>query len=97
MRKEGLKEKIIDFFLRYDLDFEYSPKFSSKFQLVTEDRARLQSLLAYKDLDILTAFPDMELELLNNTVLFRHSKKAISLEEVSLFCDLTKALLTIFI
>lgn len=96
IHKETIKEKIEDFFLKRDLDFPHSRKFSRKFQVMTEDKEGLHQLLQFKNLDPLTAFPDMEMELSGNTVLFRNSRSAISIEEATDFCKLSKALLTIF-
>ncbi|MBP7557425.1 MAG: hypothetical protein KA821_14210 [Chitinophagaceae bacterium] len=96
IHKETIKEKIEDLFLKRDLDFPQSKKFSRKFQVMTADKEALHQLLQFKNFDPLTAFPDMELELSGNTALFRNSRRALSLEESTDFCELSKALLTIF-
>jgi hypothetical protein len=96
IHKETIKEKIEDIILKRDVDFSNSKKFSRRFQLLTEDKKRLQDLLQFKNLDDLTGFPEMEIELSNATALFRTSRKPISIEEATIFCDLTKLLLTIF-
>jgi len=49
-----------------------------------------------KNLDTLAEYPDMELEFNNTSLLFRNSRKSVSVEEATLFCHLTKALLSIF-
>lgn len=96
IHKETIKEKIEDLFLKRDLDFPQSKKFSRKFQVMTADKESLHQLLQFKNFDPLTAFPDMELELSGNTALFRNSRSALSIEEATDFCKLSKALLTIF-
>lgn len=96
IQKETLKEKIEDLFLKQDTDFKHSKKFSRKFHVVTEDKNKLAHLFQSKNLDALIDFPDLELEFLNNTALFRSSRKPISIEETQIFCDLTKVLLNTF-
>jgi hypothetical protein len=96
IHKETIKEKIEDVFLNRDVDFPHSKKFSRKFQVITENRINLETLLQFKDLDDLTQFPNLELELFNNAALFRSSRKSVSIEEAIEFCDLSKVLLTIF-
>ncbi|MFZ1528663.1 MAG: hypothetical protein WAT19_07930 [Ferruginibacter sp.] len=94
--RETIKEKIENIFLRRDVDFKNSRAFSRKFQALTEDKDQLLNLLQFKDLDILTNFPEMEFEFCNNTMLFRTSRKAISVEEASIFCELSKAMEKLF-
>lgn len=96
IQKETIKEKIEDLFLKLDVDFPHSKEFSRSFQVLTENRSRLEDLLIYKDLDVLTDFPDLELELFDNSVLFRNSRKAISVEETIKFCELAKTILATF-
>jgi len=96
IHKETIKEKIAELFLKQEVDFEHSKKFSRKFYVITEDKRRLQELLLLKNLDSLTAFPDLELELNDNACLFRNSRKPISLEGATIFCELAIALLTVF-
>jgi hypothetical protein len=96
IHKETLKEKIEDLFLKRDVDFSNSKKFSRRFQVLTEDKKRLQDLLQFKKLDDLTNFPEIEIELSNNTALFRNSRRPISIDEATEFCDLTRTLLSIF-
>ena len=96
VHRETIKEKIEDIFLKRDVDFPNSKKFSRKFQVLTEDKKRLQDLLQFKRLDDLIDFPEMEVEFSNNTALFRSSRKPVSIEEANIFCDMTKVLLTVF-
>jgi hypothetical protein len=96
IHKETLKEKIEDLFLKRDVDFSNSKKFSRRFQVLTEDKKRLQDLLQFKKLDDLINFPEIEIELSNNTALFRNSRRPISIDEATEFCDLTRTLLSIF-
>ena len=93
---ETIKEKIEDIFLKRDVDFPNSRKFSRRFEVLTEDSKKLQDLLQFKNLDDLTDFPDMEIELFANSVLFRGSRKPVSIDEAEKFCGLAKVLLTIF-
>jgi hypothetical protein len=96
VHRETIKEKIEDIFLKRDVDFTNSRKFSRRFQVLTEDKKRLQDLLQFKKLDDLTDFPEMEIEFCNSSALFRSSRKPVSIEEATTFCDLTKVILTVF-
>lgn len=96
IHKETIKEKLEDIFLKRDLDFPHSKKFSSKFQVLTEDKNSLQNLLQFRNLDDLINFSEMELEFSNNVALFRSSRKPVSIEEASVFCEMTKVLLNVF-
>ncbi len=96
VHSETIKEKIEDIFLKRDVDFPNSKKFSRRFQVLTEDKKRLQDLLQFKKLDDLNDFPEMEIEFSDNSALFRSSQKPISIDEATIFCDMTKVLLSIF-
>ena len=96
IHKETIKDKIEDIFLKQDVDFLNSKKFSKKFQVLSVDREGLQDLLQFKTLDDLANFPEMEIELLGNRLLFRNSRKAISMEEAAGFCKLAKTILAVF-
>lgn len=89
IQPETIREKIADLILKLDVDFADNKKFSRKFRVLTSDKDQLQRLLQYKELDQLVLFPEMELELNGDACLFRHSSKAISVEEAARFCDLT--------
>ena len=93
---ETIREKIVDIFLKQDVDFLNSKKFSGKFQVLTEDKKRLQDLFQFKKLDDLCDFPEMEIEISVNSALFRSSRKPVSIEQANTFCKLSKVLLTIF-
>jgi hypothetical protein len=93
---ETIKEKIVDIFLQRDVDFSHSKQFSSRFQVLTENKNSLSNLLQFKNLDGLAHFPEMELELFNNMVLFRSSRKPVSITEAALFCEMVKVILSIF-
>jgi hypothetical protein len=94
--KETVREKIVDLFVKVDLDFKHSKKFSRKFQVLTEDKVLLSNLLQFKQLDDLAAFPDMEVEIQQNACLFRTSRRAISIQEATSLVELTKCLVKIF-
>lgn len=96
IHKETIREKIEDVFLKRDVDFENSKKFSRKFQVLTEDKERLKTLLQLKNLDVFIDFPAMELEFSGSTCLFRSSRKPVSLEEANVFCALAKQLIELF-
>lgn len=96
VHKETIKEKIEDVFLKREVDFPHSKKFSRKFQVLTSDKYQLERLLQFANLNELAIFPNMELELFNNKALFRCSRTAISLKEAAIFCKLAKTLLNIF-
>lgn len=94
--KETLSEKIAGIFLNNELDFKHSKKFSRKFHVLTHDKRRLSELLQFKDLDELARYPEMELEIQGDAVLFRSSRKAVSPEEAERFCRLAKVLVRVF-
>lgn len=96
IHKETIKEKIEDIFLRRDVDFPESRKFSRRFQVLTEDADKLKKIFQTKDLDSLANFSEMELEINKNMILFRSSRKSVSVDEANIFCDLAKVLVTIF-
>lgn len=91
--KETIREKITDLFLRLEIDFEHSKKFSRKFHVLTEDKSRLINLWQFKNVDDLILFPELELEIHSNACLFRSSRRAISIEETFSFCELAKTLI----
>lgn len=96
IHKETLKEKIADLVLKHDVDFDHSKKFSRKFHVITEDKARLLELLQFKNLDDLALYPEMELEIQGNACLFRSSRKPISVEEADFFSQLATTIINIF-
>jgi hypothetical protein len=96
IHQETIREKITDFILKSEVDFEHSKQFSKKFYVLTEDKYRLLELLQFKNLDDLALYPEMELEINGTECLFRCSRKAISLENATIFSNLAKALIKIF-
>ncbi|MFT3980620.1 MAG: hypothetical protein QM687_09135 [Ferruginibacter sp.] len=94
--KESIHEKINDLFVRQDVDFSHSKKFSRRFHVITEDKGRLSDLLLLKELDTLCSFREMEIELNGKECLFRHSRSTISVKEAEKFSELAKALLLVF-
>lgn len=96
IHKESIKEKIADLLLKQDVDFKNSKTFSRSFHVVSENGSMLQDMLQFKDLDILAKHTDMEVEFKDSTCLFRNSKKPVSPEEATDFCELAKALVKVF-
>lgn len=96
IHKETIKDKIEDIFLKQDVDFPNSKMFSKRFQVLTEDKIKLLELLQYNRLDNLVSFPNMEVELSGNELLFRNSRKAISIDEAANVCNLANTLSVIF-
>ena len=94
--KESLKEKLVDLVLKRDIDFRYSKRFSRNFEVLTEDRKRLHDLLHLTDLNELADFPEMELELYSYGLVFRNSRKPISLKEATRFTELITVLAKTF-
>ena len=89
---ESIREKINNLFSTNDTDFPENKKFSWKFNVITQDEKRLTDLLKFKDLDELTAFPEMEVEIQGKSCLFRHARLPISLEEANQFSALARIL-----
>lgn len=94
--KESIREKITDFFLRLETDFREYKKFSKKFYVLTEDKARFEDLIRFGNIDELILFPDMELEIINDYCVYRNSRRPVSPHEAAEFVQLTKALLKVF-
>lgn len=94
--KETLREKIVNLFVKGDVDFTEDRKFSSRFELVTKDKNKLSILFLNKPLDELTEFPDMELEINGNSCLFRVSRKPVSEDEAQKFAGLAGIMYKIF-
>ena len=96
IQKETLSSRLSDFISNRDIDFTHSKKFSGKFQVVSTEPDKLESLMLFKNLDALVEFPEMELEFNGNECLFRSSRKSVSVKEAEIFSDLTKTLISIF-
>lgn len=90
--KETMQQKIINLFVRNDVDFSDHKKFSNKFNVVTKDEKRLESLLRFKNMDHLSAFPELEIEIHGHDCLFRNSRRSISPREATEFSELAKML-----
>jgi hypothetical protein len=96
IHKETIKEKLVDLLLKHDVDFVHSRRFSRNFQVLTEDKKGLQDLLELDDLNGLAEFPEMEVELYGQGLVFRNSRKPISLNEANAFVALVNMLLKSF-
>jgi hypothetical protein len=96
IHKESVKEKLVDLILKHDVDFPSNKRFSRSFQVLTEDKKRLQDLLQFNDLNELAEFPEMEVELYGHALVFRNSRKPISLKEANEFAALISVLLKSF-
>jgi len=93
--KETVKEKIVNWFVKGDVDFKEHKKFSGKFHVVTKDKEKLTWLLNNKPLDELTDFPEMEIEISGTECMFRVSKETIDIEPTKQFIQLAKKLIKI--
>lgn len=93
---EGLAEKISDIFAHAELDFSNNKKFSRRFYTLTKDKPLLKSLLSSVPLNDLAPFRSMELELKDNEVFFRHSRKPIDRKETEAFCELAQTVVRVF-
>lgn len=94
--RETLRERIVNWFTKGDVDFIDSKRFSSKFHVVTKDEDKLKMLLYNKPLDELIKHPDIEIEINSNKCVLRVSKKPLSLVLAQDFCDAIKLLKRIF-
>lgn len=90
--RETIREKIVDWFVKGDIDFPEHKLFSDRFHTVTKDKERLMLILGSKPLDLLAAFPHLELELDGNKCLFRVSQDEVSPEETDKFIELVNVL-----
>ena len=90
--KESFQQKIVNLFLKNDTDFAEHRKFSGKFNVLTKDGKKLGDLFRFKDLDQLSIFPEMEIEIHGNECLFRNSRISLSPEQAIQFSDLAKML-----
>jgi len=94
--RETIREKIVDLFVKGDVDFKEHKAFSKRFHVVTKDREKLTRLLYNKPLDELVAFPELLLELDGNKCVFRVSPHAINDSDAAKFADLVKTIRRIF-
>lgn len=90
--KEALRDKIVDWFVRGDVDFKECKAFSSKFHVVTKDKEKLSLLLLNKPLDEFIPFPDMLLELNGNRCMFRVSTMPLCDDEAAQFVELARTI-----
>lgn len=90
--RETIKERIVNLFVRADVDFKEYKKFSDKFHVATQDKEKLQTLFMNKNLDELVAFPEMEVEINGKLCLFRTSHLSFNEEEAVRFADLATVL-----
>jgi hypothetical protein len=90
--RETIREKIAELIYRNEIDFPHSKTFSRRFYVLTEDKKRLADILQFCELDQLTLFPNMEIELDGNKCLFRNSRKPVSLDEAKEMTALAKLL-----
>jgi hypothetical protein len=94
--RETIREKMVDLLTRQETDFKEHKKFSRSFHVMSQDGKRLTDLFQLKNMDELTAFPDMELEIHEHSCVFRNSRCSISIEEASDFAELAKSLVDVF-
>lgn len=95
--KETIREKIVDWFVKGDIDFKEQKKFSSQFHVVTRDKERLRQLLSNKPLDDLVLFPELELEINGKACLFRVSKESLSEDATLQLAELAKLICQILL
>lgn len=89
---ETLKEKLADLFIKAEVDFTHSKKFSRRFYTLTKDEGMLRTLLYDKDLDALRKYKTLELELKGNLCFFRQNRKPFEKNEALVFCELSRAI-----
>lgn len=94
--EETIRERIVNWFIKGDVDFKEQKKFSRRFHVVTKDKEKLSLLLLNKLLDDLAAFPKMEIEINGNNCLFRVSKLPVSESEAEKFVRLAKVIRNTF-
>lgn len=94
--KESIREKIYDLFMKQDVDFKDSREFSRKFYVISEDKKAISELLKSRNLDSLGSCPDMEIEFNSNRILFRSSRKSISIDEAEKFSELANKVAEVF-
>ena len=94
--KEKFRDRLVDWFVKGDVDFKGHTQFSRSFHLVTKDRDKLNFLLENKPLDKLTSYPDLEIEISGYSCFFRESNDTISTLQTTRFAQLTKLMFQIF-
>lgn len=94
--KETFRDRLVDWFVKGDIDFKDQKKFSNHFHVVSKDRERLSQLLWSKPLDDFLAFPDMLIEVNGNRCVFRVSQEPLSEEEARQFVGLAGTIRNIF-
>lgn len=95
IQPETITLKIENLFTKFDVDFKHSRKFSSKFHVITKDKAGLENIFHQKDLNQIAEFSSSEIELLKQQCYFRTGRKSISIKEAYTFVELAKKLVEI--
>lgn len=95
--KETFRDRLVDWFVKGDVDFKHQKKFSRSFHVVSKDKEKLSQLLWNKRLDDFLAFPNMLIEINGNRCVFRVSPEAVSEEEARQFVELAETIRKIFV
>lgn len=90
--KETFRDKLVDWFVKGDIDFKDQKQFSRSFHVVSKDREKLSQLLLGKQLDSFLDFPDMLVEINGNRCMFRTSDQPLSEEGTRQFTNLARTL-----
>jgi len=96
IQQETAALKLLNLFVRGDVDFKHAKSFSFRFHVITKDEDRLKRLFENADLDRLTKFSNAEIEIKDNLCYFRANRKPVSPEEAGIFTDLGKTICEIF-
>jgi len=96
IQPESIKDKLLNLFLKQDLNFKNSKQFSNSFQVLTDEKQEVTHIMQNLDLDKLSQFHEMEIEFVGNSCLFRSSRKPISINDTDEFIDLTNIICSLF-
>jgi hypothetical protein len=96
IHQEKVAHRVINWFTKTDTDFQEYKKFSSSFQVITNEKEKLLNQLMGKPLDDLAAYPAMQAEINGNVCLFRLSEEPLGDQNGQPFIQLAKLLNKLF-
>jgi hypothetical protein len=84
IRPESFADKVLDLYLKLDIDNPDYPKFSRNFYVTSDNKDALIDNLPSEFYNLLETNKDVQIEFKNNSCLFRLSKSVNSLDALRL-------------
>jgi len=92
---ETTADKVVDFFLNREVDFETSKDFSDKFLLLTSNKVAVRHYFKPELLDNISKLKDIEIEIKGNKLIARFAKTITMTNSMNMAKLLEKVILTI--